>query len=1320
MNSDGTGRQAFYPPATQNNDGQYQLSIDWGANGKILIYEMAGGWPWDDRNLLVINDDGTGLLDITHPNSTLVEGFCWSFDDSKIVYRAVINEVSQLWMCDPDGSNRIQITGGPEPKYYLDFVSSAGGCDTDGDGLSDTLENSTCTDALDADTDDDGIMDGVEDANHNGLLDSGETDPCNSDTDGDGINDGPELDLWASLDCTSFGCSECWNCDIDGDGQANNILDSDSDGDEIIDGQDTDPLNGGSSPVCLLDARFDQTVVGYAGVAEKVDLISLHFDHASDKDDGHSAAADRTILQSMFGIDWIKEHVIAVSGAYGTNAEIFNQDSDNVMEAVWNDCGGWISAHENREDVVNTLTNRWSEVLIAGGNVWVKEGGQSDLTADVVERINNQFPDIDTVQKIHVVQHSDWNEEHTTEAALAYTKEHTHYIRIPDANPYLLIMGGDGLFVELAREHPVFGAFWNMAFTYLDPEEKLDFSDTGELMHILGVGELSIDAFRKRFFYDDSLVNGLEYYTDRDYTLTDVPSAYVGMDAVLTPNDDRNRTDTSGYVTFPMPYDGTLYVAFDSRAISLPIWMNGFVDTGDILLTSLSTQPSLRIYRKTYLQGDCIDFGANQANGFDGATVSNYLVFMERLSTEPPVINDPPDDVTVEEGHAATFRIGVAGTVDLNYRWTMDGIDVGDDSPVCTITNCQLTDSGAQISCAVSNAYGTTISAIATLTVTEPSPCALLDGRLEAAILSEALAYYTDRDYTLTDVPSAYVGMDAVLTPNDDRNRTDTSGYVTFPMPYDGTLYVAFDSRAISLPIWMNGFVDTGDILLTSLSTQPSLRIYRKTYLQGDCIDFGANQANGFDGATVSNYLVFMERLSTEPPVINDPPDDVTVEEGHAATFRIGVAGTVDLNYRWTMDGIDVGDDSPVCTITNCQLTDSGAQISCAVSNAYGTTISAIATLTVTEPSPCALLDGRLEAAILSEALAYYTDRDYTLTDVPSAYVGMDAVLTPNDDRNRTDTSGYVTFPMPYDGTLYVAFDSRAISLPIWMNGFVDTGDILLTSLSTQPSLRIYRKTYLQGDCIDFGANQANGFDGATVSNYLVFMERLSTEPPVINDPPDDVTVEEGHAATFRIGVAGTVDLNYRWTMDGIDVGDDSPVCTITNCQLTDSGAQISCAVSNAYGTTISAIATLTVTEPSPCALLDGRLEAAILSEALAYYTDRDYTLTDVPSAYVGMDAVLTPNDDRNRTDTSGYVTFPMPYDGTLYVAFDSRAISLPIWMNGFVDTGDILLTSLSTQPSLRIYSQAFNQGDCVSFGANKASGFEGGTVSNYLLFYTQ
>jgi hypothetical protein len=229
------------------------------------------------------------------------------------------------------------------------------------------------------------------------------------------------------------------------------------------------------------------------------DLISLHFDHAPDLDDGHSAAADVSVLLALHDSDWIKAHTLAVSGTYGLNKRTFNPRSDAVMDAAFGPLGGWIAAHKDWDLAVNTLVDRWSKTLTAGGDIWVKEGGQSDITAAVVKLIKQRSPDIDTTRRIHVVQHSQWNERQTTPDALTYTKANTHYSRIKDANRYLNVKGGNKAFETAARNHPVLGPAWRAAFDYYNPSKRLDFSDTGELLHILNLGEPDIDTFAQRF-----------------------------------------------------------------------------------------------------------------------------------------------------------------------------------------------------------------------------------------------------------------------------------------------------------------------------------------------------------------------------------------------------------------------------------------------------------------------------------------------------------------------------------------------------------------------------------------------------------------------------------------------------------------------------------------------------------------------------------------------------------------------------------------------------------------------------------------------------
>ena len=90
-----------------------------------------------------------------------------------------------------------------DTNWFFNQVSNA--IDTDNDSILDFIENATCTDIADADTDDDGLSDGTEDANQNGVVDAGETDPCNADSDGDLIQDGTESGVTAGVTGTDSG-----------------------------------------------------------------------------------------------------------------------------------------------------------------------------------------------------------------------------------------------------------------------------------------------------------------------------------------------------------------------------------------------------------------------------------------------------------------------------------------------------------------------------------------------------------------------------------------------------------------------------------------------------------------------------------------------------------------------------------------------------------------------------------------------------------------------------------------------------------------------------------------------------------------------------------------------------------------------------------------------------------------------------------------------------------------------------------------------------------------------------------------------------------
>lgn len=227
------------------------------------------------------------------------------------------------------------------------------------------------------------------------------------------------------------------------------------------------------------------------------DLLSLHYDHAPDKDDGHATVAGREVTTDL-GID---PHV--VSGAYGENRRQYNPGAEAVMAATWG--SGWVDAHGDWPGAVTATADVWQATLAAGGDVWVAEGGQSDFTADVVRELLRREAGLDP-KRVHVVQHSDWNERMTTDADLQYVKDRTDYIRIedgndPNATADLDVTRGMTAFVRDARAGD-FGAAWTAACDYYDCGRILDFSDTVELLHIVGVGTdevATVDDFADRF-----------------------------------------------------------------------------------------------------------------------------------------------------------------------------------------------------------------------------------------------------------------------------------------------------------------------------------------------------------------------------------------------------------------------------------------------------------------------------------------------------------------------------------------------------------------------------------------------------------------------------------------------------------------------------------------------------------------------------------------------------------------------------------------------------------------------------------------------------
>lgn len=144
-----------------------------------------------------------------------------------------------------------------------------------------------------------------------------------------------------------------------------------------------------------------------AALDPALDLVALHYDCAADPDDLASSVADRTMLEGVYGTAWVRGHVLPVIGAYGRNVNYRETQCERVAQAVWGDATGYLRASKllGRDSLTLAVEGAyvaWAAAIGAGGQVYVKEGGQSDFTRLVVTRLERQWAGAGKC--VHVVQ----------------------------------------------------------------------------------------------------------------------------------------------------------------------------------------------------------------------------------------------------------------------------------------------------------------------------------------------------------------------------------------------------------------------------------------------------------------------------------------------------------------------------------------------------------------------------------------------------------------------------------------------------------------------------------------------------------------------------------------------------------------------------------------------------------------------------------------------------------------------------------------------------------------------------------------------------
>lgn len=232
------------------------------------------------------------------------------------------------------------------------------------------------------------------------------------------------------------------------------------------------------------------------------DLLLVQFDCKTDVDDLHAAVALVTLLSdSVFSN--IQFH--AVAGTYGIQEGLY-VPPETLFQLAFGD--NWTDAHKDRKAASEKVKNIIKATLAKQGDVWIAEAGQSDFTAGLIKAIQSDLPDIVVSQRIHVVQHSNWNEKVTSPANLEFVKKNVDYHKIPDGNAVGNGTPGfrSGDYTQWKKKitNPKLIGIWQYAIDlsnkYNGKEGRynneavsaggLDFSDLSEVCWILGLQDI--------------------------------------------------------------------------------------------------------------------------------------------------------------------------------------------------------------------------------------------------------------------------------------------------------------------------------------------------------------------------------------------------------------------------------------------------------------------------------------------------------------------------------------------------------------------------------------------------------------------------------------------------------------------------------------------------------------------------------------------------------------------------------------------------------------------------------------------------------------
>ncbi|MDB6028696.1 MAG: hypothetical protein JWM68_4919 [Verrucomicrobiales bacterium] len=535
--------------------------------------------------------------------------------------------------------------------------------------------------------------------------------------------------------------------------------------------------------------------------------------------------------------------------------------------------------------------------------------------------------------------------------------------------------------------------------------------------------------------------------------------------------------------------------------------------------------------------------------------VADAVRFTEVIPAPPQIASEPANRTNLI-GTIATFSVSATGPSPLTYRWRKGGVALnnagtisGVTSNLLRITSVSLTNAGSY-DVVVSNRYGITVSATATLTVAIASP---------------------------------------VIT-NQPQSQTIIGGQTAqLSVGVTGTSPLSFQWSKDGINLTNNGRIFG--------ATNSSLAISNSVL--SDAGNYSVVVSNS---AGTTNSDVAVLSVTTASPSITAQPQSQAVTSGQNASFSVSVAGTPPFAYQWTFDGTNISGATGSTLTVNAQASNQGNYV-VIVNNSVGSVTSAPAILTVNPVGSTVIVESMFFPSPLSLPVVngYPPYREVSGSWVTFGFKSAAPGVTPSvGSRFGTNNSAFAVKPTLLPGASYSVAVTHGASSFIPTNLVASitiaggTGLPSMTTAFAASSSNIWMEigTLTVDEGVSepevtfaYATNQpASGTNRRLCADAVRFV--LSTNPPSIVTEPVGQTNLVGTTASLSVTATGTGPLIYSWRKDGVPLvntgnitGASTAMLTISNILSSDEGTY-DVVVTNKFGLATSSPALLVVTYP--------------------------------------------------------------------------------------------------------------------------------------------